>query len=80
MPAPDPPMTNTLVLRLCLWAVHPHLEMLGQNEVLFGIFRVPVSLGDPVHVAPPGGTVLRTPAVMLAVGGCGKGDNRISPA
>ena len=46
--------------------------------VLFGIFLVPVPLGDPAHVAPPGGTVLRTPAVMLAVGGCGKGDNRIS--
>ena len=69
-------MTSTLV-SLVLVAVHPHLKMLGQDEVFLGVLLIPVFLGNLEHVAPFGGTVLRSPAGILPAGNHHKGGDSI---
>ena len=44
---------------------------------MFGIFLVPVSLGNLEHIAPLGGAVFRTSAAVLPAGGHRKGDHPV---
>ena len=49
-------------------AIHPHLEMLCQDEVFLGVLLIPVFLYNLEYIAPLGGAMLHAPAGVLPAG------------